>query len=269
MAHLERALDQARLQIEHVRLIVCTHAHVDHCGQAPAIAERAGCEVWMHPNHAHHTPSATPRRRSRGASRSRAERRPEEPCSAGSSSGAAQGNGQAGTLRRSRARRGRHGGHRPRPLAGVETPGHAPSHVCLYQPERRLLISGDHLLGRVSLYFDAGYTPDPVGEFLGLARQGRGLARGSRCRATAGRSPTSPGTSPRTARWCAERLDAVGPRSPTPRDAVRDRPGRLRRALHRGHRQLAAEQDALLAHPPGARRPAAGSGESPERWCAA
>src|SRR3954447_1587988 len=48
----------------------------------------------------------------------------------------------------------------------VETPGHAPSHVCLHQPEQRLLISGDHLLGRVSQYFDIGYTPDPVGEFL-------------------------------------------------------------------------------------------------------
>jgi glyoxylase-like metal-dependent hydrolase (beta-lactamase superfamily II) len=48
----------------------------------------------------------------------------------------------------------------------IETPGHAPSHVCLHQPERRLLISGDHLLGRVSLYYDYGYSPDPVGEFL-------------------------------------------------------------------------------------------------------
>jgi glyoxylase-like metal-dependent hydrolase (beta-lactamase superfamily II) len=47
-----------------------------------------------------------------------------------------------------------------------ETPGHAPSHVCLYQPERRVLISGDHLLGRVSLYYDYGYTPDPAGEFM-------------------------------------------------------------------------------------------------------
>ena len=47
-----------------------------------------------------------------------------------------------------------------------ETPGHAPSHVCLFQPERRLLISGDHLLGRISLYFDYGYSPDPVGEFV-------------------------------------------------------------------------------------------------------
>ena len=48
----------------------------------------------------------------------------------------------------------------------VETPGHAPSHVCLFQAERRLLISGDHLLGRISLYFDFGWTPDPIGEFL-------------------------------------------------------------------------------------------------------
>ena len=52
------------------------------------------------------------------------------------------------------------------PWQVIETPGHAPSHVCLHQPEQRLLISGDHLLGRVSQYFDVGYTPDPVGEFL-------------------------------------------------------------------------------------------------------
>jgi glyoxylase-like metal-dependent hydrolase (beta-lactamase superfamily II) len=42
----------------------------------------------------------------------------------------------------------------------------APSHVVLHQPERGLLLSGDHLLGRVSLYYDFGYSPDPAGEFL-------------------------------------------------------------------------------------------------------
>jgi len=47
-----------------------------------------------------------------------------------------------------------------------ETPGHAPSHVSLHQPERRLLISGDHLLGRVSIYYEHGWSPDPVAEFL-------------------------------------------------------------------------------------------------------
>jgi glyoxylase-like metal-dependent hydrolase (beta-lactamase superfamily II) len=38
--------------------------------------------------------------------------------------------------------------------------------VCLFQPERRLLISGDHVLGRISLYYDYGWSPDPIAEFL-------------------------------------------------------------------------------------------------------
>ena len=70
MAHVERALDQANLKVEHVRLIVCTHAHVDHCGQAPAIAERAGCEVWMITTTLT-TPTTTWRRRSSAAWSSR------------------------------------------------------------------------------------------------------------------------------------------------------------------------------------------------------
>src|SRR4051812_25761915 len=53
MAHLERALDQVGLRVEHVRLVVLTHAHVDHAGQAPPIAARAGCEVWVHPRPEH------------------------------------------------------------------------------------------------------------------------------------------------------------------------------------------------------------------------
>jgi glyoxylase-like metal-dependent hydrolase (beta-lactamase superfamily II) len=47
-----------------------------------------------------------------------------------------------------------------------ETPGHAPSHVVLHQPESKLMISGDHLLGRTVLFFDHGHSPDPLGEFL-------------------------------------------------------------------------------------------------------
>ena len=92
---------------------------------------------------------------------------PEEPLRAYAEARKAQGPGIAGLVEPDREL-----------VAGVtidtdlgdwtvyETPGHAPSHVCLFQPERRLLISGDHLLGRVSLYYDYGWTPDPVGEFL-------------------------------------------------------------------------------------------------------
>ena len=116
MAHLERALDQAGLKVEHVRLIVCTHAHVDHCGQAPAIAERAGCEVWMHENHAHHTAAGDPeealKRRVVVAHQSGV---PADSVQRWIERRRSQGTGQAGTLQhRSRADRGRHRRDRPR-----------------------------------------------------------------------------------------------------------------------------------------------------------
>ena len=163
LANLERALDQVGLRLEQVRLLLCTHAHADHCGQAGPIVERTGCELWAHPDLAHFNaaagdPAAAHARRVEIARQSGVPVAPPD---------------------------------RGRPLAsgplapdrdlvpGVEvetdlgrwsvhhTPGHAPSHVCLFQAERRLLMSGDHLLGRVSLYFDYGWSPDPVGEFLG------------------------------------------------------------------------------------------------------
>jgi glyoxylase-like metal-dependent hydrolase (beta-lactamase superfamily II) len=170
ISHLERALEMCNLRLEQARLVVCTHAHTDHCGQAATIVERAGCEVWMHPNHEHlnrmiEDPDAVFERRMEIARQSGV---PEEPLRRYAAERGARGSGIAGPIEPDRDL-----------VAGVgigtdlgewvvyETPGHAPSHVCLFQPERRLLISGDHLLGRISLYFDYGYSPDPVGEFLG------------------------------------------------------------------------------------------------------
>ena len=170
LAQLERALEQVNLRIEHVRLIAVTHAHSDHWGQAAPIRDRAGCELWMHPNHAHATRAA------------------DDPAAALAQRleiGRQSGVGEAALQRYAERFEEMPSGiarviEPDRPLLdGVEidtdlgvwtvyeTPGHAPSHVCLFQPERRLLISGDHVLGRTSLYYDYGWTPDPVGEFLG------------------------------------------------------------------------------------------------------
>jgi glyoxylase-like metal-dependent hydrolase (beta-lactamase superfamily II) len=163
-------MDQVNLRLEHVRLLACTHAHSDHWGQAAPIMERAGCELWLHPNHAHATagandPEAALARRLEVGRQSGvapqalaeyAERMKDLP------------SGVARVVEPDHAL-----------VEGVtietdlgtwsvhETPGHAPSHVSLFQAERRLLISGDHVLGRISLFYDYGYTPDPVGEFLG------------------------------------------------------------------------------------------------------
>ena len=169
IGHLERAMDQVGLRLEHVRLLVCTHAHADHYGQAATIIERAGCELWMHPNHEHMRayaadPDAALERRIEVALQSGV---PEAPLRRFAEQARGRGSGIAAIVEPDRDL-----------VPGVEietdlgvwsvheTPGHAPSHVCLHQADRRVLISGDHLLGRVSLYYDVGYSPDPAGEFL-------------------------------------------------------------------------------------------------------
>src|ERR671915_1546095 len=169
MLQLERALHQAGVRLEHVRLLVCTHAHSDHYGLAGPIMERSGCELWMHPNHEHMTKAARDPDRSfeRRLEVARQSGVPAATLAGYESARRGQGFGIAEIVTPDRDL-----------VEGVEvetdlgawrvyeTPGHAPSHVVLHQPERGLLLSGDHLLGRVSLYYDYGYTPDPVGEFL-------------------------------------------------------------------------------------------------------
>ncbi|HEX8958296.1 MAG TPA: MBL fold metallo-hydrolase [Solirubrobacterales bacterium] len=171
LRQLDFALAQAGFALEDVRLLVCTHSHVDHYGLAAPIVETAGCELWMHPAWEHvrllaDDPVAALEQRLEVARESGVpvaaleryrEARSED----------FEETGIDGIVEPDRDL-----------LPGVEvetdlgawqvyeTPGHAPSHVVLHQPERELMISGDHLLGRTVLFFDYGHTPDPVGEFL-------------------------------------------------------------------------------------------------------
>lgn len=169
LAQLERAMAQVGLALGDVRLLVCTHAHSDHYGQAASVIDASGCELWMHPAHEHmragiDNPAELLARRLEVARQSGV---PLPPLREWSQSARDRGSGIARLVEPDRELLA--GGVVPTdlgPWTVVETPGHAPSHVCLHQPEHRLLVAGDHLLGRVSLYFDYGWTPDPVGEFL-------------------------------------------------------------------------------------------------------
>ncbi len=167
---LDIALAQSGFGVEDVKLVVCTHAHSDHYGLAASICEATGCELWMHPKWEHIRLQADD-----------PEAALEQRLEVGRMSGVPMR-----ALDRYREQRS---GRMDVEIDGIrapdrelvpgvevetdvgawevyETPGHAPSHVCLHQPERRLLISGDHLLGRTVLFFDYGHTPDPVGEYL-------------------------------------------------------------------------------------------------------
>lgn len=50
----------------------------------------------------------------------------------------------------------------------VETPGHTPGHLCLYEPEARIFFSGDHLLDSITPNISgwAQENDDPLGDFL-------------------------------------------------------------------------------------------------------
>jgi glyoxylase-like metal-dependent hydrolase (beta-lactamase superfamily II) len=168
LSQLEHAMAQVGLRLDQVRQLVITHAHTDHWGQAATVIGRSGCQMWMHPNHAH----AMTERDAESISSHWAE--------------IASHNGIPAKLFDAYITRAKSS---PSGIALVvkpdhelvngvtidtdlgpwhvyETPGHAPSHVCLFQPEHRVMISGDHLLGRISLYYDYGWTSDPVSEFL-------------------------------------------------------------------------------------------------------
>ena len=49
----------------------------------------------------------------------------------------------------------------------VETPGHTPGHICLYEPENKILISGDHILDDITpnITFEKRIE-DPLGHYL-------------------------------------------------------------------------------------------------------
>jgi glyoxylase-like metal-dependent hydrolase (beta-lactamase superfamily II) len=169
LAHLERAMAQVNLRLEHVRLVVCTHAHSDHYGQAADIVDATGCELWMHPNHAHMTARAADPEQAlaRRVEVARQSGVPEVPLRRYAEQAAKGGFGVSRVIEPDRDLvPGVEVQTDLGPWSVHETPGHAPSHVSLFQADRRVLISGDHLLGRVSLYYDYGYSPDPVGEFL-------------------------------------------------------------------------------------------------------
>ncbi|MFC1419827.1 MBL fold metallo-hydrolase [Streptacidiphilus cavernicola] len=90
--------------------IVCTHAHNDHIDAAPALAERTGAPVLLHPDDLPLWKQTHP------------DRDPDQPLT----------DGQRLTVAGAE-------------LTVLHTPGHSPGAVCLYAPALGTLFSGDTL----------------------------------------------------------------------------------------------------------------------------
>lgn len=153
--------------------IVVTHDHPDHMGLAPWLADRHGAEVWMSET-AHrscgeflHTGPEVVRARIRAFLRSHGVALPPE-ASATSKADHRAWFGGLPELDRAPAdgellRAGAYSWQL------IETAGHCRGHLCLWQPELSLLVSGDQVLPSISpnvSVLSSRPDDDPLRDFL-------------------------------------------------------------------------------------------------------
>jgi glyoxylase-like metal-dependent hydrolase (beta-lactamase superfamily II) len=63
------------------------------------------------------------------------------------------------------------------PLRTIWTPGHSPGHVCFFSEQRKLLVSGDHVLPRITpnISVHAQQESNPLADYLDSLRKVQGL----------------------------------------------------------------------------------------------
>ena len=168
---LVAALETCDLRPGDVKRLVITHPHIDHYGMAARFVEESGCELVMHAEA--DTDLAMYRDPEAIAARVR---------SLFSDHGITDEAELAELTAFEDWRRFLSGVvEATNPVADgdtvmagdrtwqvVYTPGHAHGHICLWDPEDRLLVSGDHLLPTITPHIDfkRGETDNPLGDFL-------------------------------------------------------------------------------------------------------
>jgi glyoxylase-like metal-dependent hydrolase (beta-lactamase superfamily II) len=159
-------LREAGWEIGDVKAVLVTHAHPDHVGLARRIREQTGAWVGMHEADARMQRLYRPRP---GSGDSWLRQR-----------GAQANDIQSVSRPRSEMfddfaldpDRLITDGERPlgrsSPLRAVWTPGHTPGHLCFYEPDLNVLLTGDHLLPRITPNISPvpGEDADVLGDYL-------------------------------------------------------------------------------------------------------
>ena len=170
LAALESSLAECGLAWAGVRTLLLTHLHPDHVGHARHVLDRSGARLLMHRIDAHNLAVLSRAGRSpffeeawklagipsvlreRLDLRLAAHPRPPVPAPHLALEGGERIAIRGGTLE------------------AVWTPGHSAGHVCLYCPEQRYLIAGDHLLEHITP--NIGWRPgqDMLAQYLDSLR---------------------------------------------------------------------------------------------------
>jgi glyoxylase-like metal-dependent hydrolase (beta-lactamase superfamily II) len=177
---LHRALGELGVTASAIHTVVVTHGHHDHCGLAQHLSQEHSARIWMHQSdwtyiqRRYGAPDDFRKLQHRWLVRYGMPE--DEAVQATRSLGTG---GQVVTITQP-----------DRLLAGGETmevedlrfeiqwtPGHTPGHVCLLEPTKQLLLSGDHILpnanSNVSLqpYSDVNPLPGYIASLRSLADQ--------------------------------------------------------------------------------------------------
>ncbi|MGX6606626.1 MBL fold metallo-hydrolase [Micromonosporaceae bacterium Da 78-11] len=155
--------------------IVVTHVHPDHHGLSNWLREASGAWIGMHPAEAESLPGRAWRDRTDNADQDWLRRHgvPETDLAALTLSH----DRMTELLAMAEPDRLIGDGDRlpmtDRDVRAVWTPGHTPGHLCLHDAEAGILLTGDHLLPRISpnIAVHTGSTDNPLGTYLtSLAR---------------------------------------------------------------------------------------------------
>lgn len=166
---LRTALASMRLEPTAIRKIICTHHHPDHFGATAPLQELCGAEVFLHPLEIERIQTFLPHPRLPGAlaffqrNGLPIERFVNVPTPGEFWAGMYKPGGPDHHLRDGEELR-----VAKQTLQIIWTPGHAPGHCCVYLPDTRALIVGDHLLPKISPHVGVypGGPTNPLGDYL-------------------------------------------------------------------------------------------------------
>jgi len=177
LGQLSAALQGQGIRLGDIRALLVTHPHIDHYGLTGHVLSNTGGELWMHAAapldfYAFRAPARERQRLRRILHMHGVEGDDVENL-------AGLGVDDWAPYLHSVVEPtlplwgGEHLSIGTRDFEVVYTPGHSRSHICLWAPIDRLLLSGDHLLPGITppINFHHGIDDDPLGQYLdGLAR---------------------------------------------------------------------------------------------------
>ncbi|MBL7255965.1 MBL fold metallo-hydrolase [Paractinoplanes lichenicola] len=174
-AALEAGLNRAGATVSDITGVVVTHVHPDHHGLSGWLREQSGAWIGMHPVEAQTLPVRVWRDRQPSDDRGWLIRHgvPDDEASA-MTVDPEQLRGVFAMAEPDRAIEDGDllpaAGHE---LRAVWTPGHTPGHLCLHDPGDGILLTGDHLLPRISpnIGVHSGNDGDPLTAYLASLEQ--------------------------------------------------------------------------------------------------